>query len=94
VAWHKRIMGDAVIFGEEDKEAVEAEDNNDDNDEGMEEMEIKIEDDGKGVEGRRHRGAKTTTHNAAVVSHLAAAVGQGGDSTFPRLRDEDVIGSI
>jgi hypothetical protein len=87
-------MGDAVVIGEEDEEAVEAEGDDEDNDEGMKEMEFTMEDDGKGVEGRRHRGAKTTTHNAAVVSHLAAAVGQGGDSTFPRLRDEDVIGSI
>ena len=36
-------MGDAVIVGKEDKEAVEAEDDDEDNDEGMEEMEIKGE---------------------------------------------------
>ena len=56
-------------------------------------MEIKMEDDGKGVEGRQHRGATTTTHNAAVVSHLAAAVERGGGSTLRRVRMTSLGGS-
>ncbi len=55
--WYERSMGDAILVGEEDKEAVEAEDN----DKGMEEMEITMEDDGKkGVRGGR---ATTTTRD-------------------------------
>jgi hypothetical protein len=75
-------MGDDVIVGEEDKEAVEAEDDDEDNDEGMEEMEIKGRLQwrtlGRGSGGRRQVGETTATHKTAVVSHLAAAVGWGG----------------
>jgi hypothetical protein len=79
-------MGDAVIIGEEDEEAVEAEDVDKNTDKGMEVMEITMEDVGKGVGGRQQGGATMTTHNMAVVSHLAAAVERGGGSTLRRLR--------
>jgi hypothetical protein len=42
-------MGDAILVGKEEEEAVEAEDD----DKGMEEMEITMEDDGKAVGGGR-----------------------------------------
>jgi hypothetical protein len=81
-------MGDVVVIGEEDEEAVEAEGDDEDNNEGMKEMEFTMEDDGKGVRGEttrggnnKGRGGNSTLRRLWMTSQGGG--GEGGDSSFP-----------